>query len=437
MIASQSGHIEPVLGIPGSLIAIGILIALSGFFAGAETALTAASRTRMHTLEKAGNKKAALVNKIRARKDNMIGALMLGNTAVHVMASALAANLLIYMFGETGVLYASAVMTVLVLIFGEVLPKTYALHYADDAAMAISPVIRAVIALFAPITKLITVTVRIMLGLLGADLSKVKMGSHLEVLRGAIELHQGPEEEIEQRAMLRSILDLVDVTVGDIMIHRKNVTMIDAGEPLQSIVEEALSVPFTRVPLWRDRPDNIVGILHSKMLLRSVREAGNQLDQIRIEDISMEPWFIPETTTLFDQLQAFRARREHFAIVVDEYGVFMGIVTLEDILEEIVGDIDDEQDITVPGVRKAPGGGYLVDGEVTIRDLNREFEWNLPDNDYATLAGLVLYESQMVPHVGQTFSFYGFRFEVARRHRNQLTQIKITPPKKPSPAAQP
>jgi Mg2+/Co2+ transporter CorB len=430
MIASGTGiPEEPLLGIPGSIIAIAILIVMSGFFAGSETALTGVSKARMHTLSKEGNKRAAMVNKIRERKDNMIGALMLGNTAVHVLASALTANVFIILFGQAGVIYASLVMTFLMLVFGEVMPKTYALHHADSMAMKIAPLIQAVIKLFAPITALITWTVRFSFRIFGMDVHKVKYGSHLEVLRGAIELHQGPGQETQdQRAMLRSILDLVEVNVKDIMIHRNNVSMIDLGQDNDKIIDDILHQRFTRIPLWKENQDNIVGILHAKVLLRELRENAQNMTKINIQDIAMEPWFIPETTNLYDQLQAFRERREHFAIVVDEYGVFMGIVTLEDILEEIVGEIDDEQDAAVPGVRRLQGGIYLVDGTVTIRDLNREFDWRLPDKEYSTLAGLILFESQMVPQAGQSFSFHGFRFDIARRDGNQITLIKVRPP---------
>lgn len=426
-----SGGGEPILGFTESLIAIAILIALSGFFAGSETALTGVSKSRMHTLAKEGNKRAKLVNKIRERKDNMIGALMLGNTAVHVLASAIAAGVLIKLFGEAGVLYASLLMTFLMLIFGEVMPKTYALHHSDGMAMAIAPIINLVIKIFAPITAMITWITRVLLRLFGMNTKMVSGGHHLEVLRGAIDLHQGPEEEVqEQRAMLRSILDLFDVGIEDIMIHRRNVLMINGNQPGTKMVEDVLDSPYTRVPIWKDDPDNIVGVLHSKLLLKALNENEGDADKIDIDSAILEPWFVPETTNLYDQLQAFRERKEHFAMVVDEYGTLKGIVTLEDILEEIVGEIDDEQDVTVPGVRKVQGGKYVVDGTVTIRDLNREYDWGLPDEEYSTIAGLLLYESQTIPDVGQSFMFHGFRFDVIKRHRNQITQIRIKPPKK-------
>jgi Mg2+/Co2+ transporter CorB len=411
--------------------AVLFLLFLSGFFSGSETALTAASKARMHALEKDGDQRAARVNILRKNKERLIGALLLGNNLVNILASALATSVLIKLFGEAGVVYATLAMTMLVLIFAEVLPKTYALHYADKMAMAIAPVIQGVVFIFSPVTEMVAFLVRQVLKLFGIDTSVVAVGQNVEVLRGAIELHQGTEdndedEVHEQRAMLRSILDLEDVDVEDIVVHRKNVEMINVDDPVEDIVEQVLSSRYTRLPLWKDDQENIVGMLHAKVLLRELRQNNNDLTQIDIQEIASEPWFVPETTNLYDQLQAFRQRREHFALVVDEYGSFMGIVTLEDVLEEIVGEIDDEHDITVSGIRPQPDGHYLVSGTVTIRDLNRDLDWSLPDEDYSTVAGLVLYESQSIPDVGQKFVFHDTEFEIVKRQRNQITAVRVS-----------
>ena len=408
------------------------LMILSAFFAAGETAMTAVSEPRMLAAEKNGNRFAKMVNKILLRKDRMIGAMLLGNNLINILASAIMTNVLINMFGEAGVFYATGVMTVLVLVFAEVLPKTLALHRPDQIAMFMAPVMRVIIAILTPFTQLISSIVKGTLKVFRVDLSEVEEGAQVEVLRGAIEMHRGPEHETQkQRAMLKSVMDLADVTVEEVMIHRKNVAMIDAAKDVQEIIEEILNSPYTRMPVWRDKPDNIIGLIHVKWLLRALKAANNDYSQIKIDDIAAEPWFIPNSTTLFDQLQAFRERGEHFAFVIDEYGSFMGVVTLEDILEDIVGDIDDEHDMSVPGVKRQPNGTFLVNGTVTIRDLKREFEWDLPDEKYSTLAGLVLFESQKLPDVGQSFMFHGFRFDVVRRHRNQITLIRATPPKPP------
>ncbi|HLI11055.1 MAG TPA: HlyC/CorC family transporter [Alphaproteobacteria bacterium] len=417
-----------------SLVAILILIValliVSAFFSASETAVTGASRPRMHALEKRGNDQARMVNRLRQEKGRLIGAILLGNNLATILSSSLATSLLIGWFGNAGVAYATVAMTFLVLLFGELLPKSYALYDADRVALATAPVLRALVWLLAPITAAIETMVRGTLRLLGVRLGMEMTGAqHEEELLGAIELHRGPEPEtVHERRMLRSVLDLDEVAVGEIMIHRKNVLTVEADLPMSRIVDQVVQSPYSRFPLWRGEPDNIVGVLHAKALLRAVRAHKDQLDELRIEQVMTKPWFIPESTTLLDQLQSFRKRREHIALVVDEYGSWLGIVTLEDILEEIVGDITDELDIAVAGVRPEPGGSYVVDGSVTIRDLNREFDWRLPDEEASTIAGLVMHEARMIPEPGQVFTFYGFRFEILRRQRNQITAIRVTPP---------
>lgn len=390
--------------------------------------MTAASTVRLTARAKNGSKRAALVNKIRERKDNLIGALLLGNNVINILASALTTSAMIALFGQAGVVYATIIMTVLVVVFAEVMPKTYALHHADRMAMNMAPFVNPIVYILTPVTNTVSWIVRVSLRIFGVSMSKVSAGSHLELLRGAIEMHEGPGKKTkEQRAMLRSILDLFEVAVEEIMTHRKNVTLIEADQNMQDIVAQVLDSTHTRLPLWKEDHDNIVGVLHSKLLLKAWHDADGDAAKIRLEDVIMEPWFIPETTHLYDQLQAFRARKEHFAIVVDEYGSFMGVVTLEDILEEIVGEIDDEQDMNVPGTKKLKSGSFIIEGTVPIRDLNREFHWSLPeDEDYSTLAGLILYQSRTIPDEGQSFIFHGFRFDIARKNRNQIERVRVT-----------
>jgi Mg2+/Co2+ transporter CorB len=412
-----------------SVAGIIILLVISAFFAGSETALTAASRARMHQLESHGLKRAGIVNRLREQKDRLIGALLLGNTLVNILASAVATSLLSTMVGASAVPIATVVMTALILIFAEVLPKTYAITHADRAALSIAPLVRSVVWVLGPIVRLVNWLVRGVLRLFGADPHRVGLADYVDELRGAIELHRGSEAEVAQeRQMLRSILDLGDVYVSEIMTHRRTVEAIDAELPLQEVVGAMLNSPYTRMPLCQGGLENIIGVLHAKDVLRALQAAGGDPDRLDIRRIATKPWFIPDTTSLLDQLHAFRVRREHFAIVVDEYGDLKGVVTLEDILEEIVGDIVDEHDLPVAGVRPQPNGSYLVDGTVTIRDLNRRFEWRLPDSEASTVAGLVLHEAQRLPEVGQAFTFHGFRFEILRRQRNQITAVRLTPP---------
>ncbi|MBV6632003.1 MAG: HlyC/CorC family transporter [Alphaproteobacteria bacterium] len=412
--------------------AVTVLLILSGFFSGSETALTAASRAKIHQLAEAGNKRADIVNRLRENKERLIGAILLGNNLVNILATALASSLLIQLFGEAGVAYATLGMTVLVLIFAEVLPKTYAIRHADNAALLVSPIIRAVVFILAPITGAITGVVRVILKALGDTGDQVGLAGNLEELKGAIELHRA-EDEVEkeeirhERAMLRSVLELQEIEVGEIMTHRREMVTIDIGLPNAEIVDQVLSGRHTRIPVYENEPDNVIGVLHAKDLLRAVRAVGDDMDALDIRETAAKPWFIPDTTSLFDQLHEFRERREHFSLVIDEYGALQGVVTLEDILEEIVGEIDDEHDAPVSGVRRQGDGSYLVQGSVTIRDLNREFEWKLPTEDYSTAAGLVLHEARRIPEVGQQYAFYGLSFEILRRQRNQITLLRIRP----------
>lgn len=411
--------------------AIVVLLFLSAFFSGSETALTAASRPLMHQLEQGGDTRAKLVNVLHERKERLIGTILLGNNLVNILASALATSALITLFGETGIAYATLGMTLLVLIFAEVLPKTYAFHNANRLALTIAPVFNLLVKVLSPFTHAINMLILGVVNLFGGGFAtRDILGSGDEELRGAIELHDREDADVRhERAMLRSVLDLVEVQVGEVMTHRKQLVTIDASMPTREIIALALESPYTRLPLWRDDPDNVVGVLHAKALLRLMYNAeGSDTGEVDIMSVAAEPWFVPETTTLQDQLEAFRERREHSALVIDEYGAIMGIVTLEDILEEIVGDIADEHDIAVTGVRADAEGSYIIDGTVTIRDLNRELDWSLPDEEASTVAGLVLHESRRIPDVGQAFMFHGFRFQILRRHRNQITSIKVTPP---------
>lgn len=413
--------------------AIAGLLVLSAFFSGSETALTAASRPRLAQLERQGDRRAGTVNKLREDKGRLIGAILLGNNLVNIFASAIATSMFIGLLGETAIPVVTLGMTLLVLIFAEVLPKTYALDNADRMALRIAPVMRWVVAVLAPVTEGVTLVVNLILRLVGAHHHGGSVFDSEDELRGAIELHRGEDiveekEVAQERAMLRSILDLGDVEVSEIMVHRRNVEAIDVSADIDEIIQAVLNSQYTRLPLWRDDPDNVIGVLHAKDLLRSLQEQDSVIDRNALEAILSEPWFIPDSTRLLDQLQAFRARREHFALVVDEYGALQGVVTLEDILEEIVGDISDEHDLPVAGVRPQPDGSFMVRGTVTLRDLNRRFEWTLPDEEASTIAGLVLREAQRIPEVGQAFSFYGFQFEVLDRQRNQITQVRVRPP---------
>lgn len=409
--------------------AIFVLLVLSAFFSGSETAMTAASKARLHGWEKEGNKKAALVNKIRLRKDKLIGGLLLGNNLVNILASALATSLFVRLFGDAGVVYATVIMTALIVIFSEILPKTYAILNADRTALAVAPVLRVTVALLAPVAAAAQFVVRRTFKLLGSSIDDSQdILSAREELRGAIHLHHLEGAVVKgDRDMLGGILDLRELEVSDLMVHRTKMQSIDIDRPVKEIVERVLESGHTRLPAWRDNPDNIVGVLHAKDLLRAIHEAGGEADAIDVAGICASPWFVPDTTGVIDQLNAFLKRKSHFALVVDEYGEVMGLITLEDILEEIVGDIVDEHDIVHTGIRQLQDGSVFVEGATPIRDLNRVMDWDLPDTEATTIAGLVIHEARMIPDVGQAFTFHGYRFQVLRRKRHQITALRVTP----------
>jgi Mg2+/Co2+ transporter CorB len=415
---------------------IGLLLLLLFFFSSAETSLTVVSKPLMHQLEVEGDARAGLVNRLQSRKERLLGSILLGNTLVQILASALATSVAIGMFGDAGVAYGTVLMTVVVLVFCEILPKTIAIHQANTVALALAPVMRVVTWILGPPILAVQTLVNGLLRVLGVPLkAEADLDETIAELRGAIDIHTVEDEVKHERKMLRSILDLGDVEVGEIMNHRKNLVTIDAALPVSVILDQVTASPYTRLPLWKGDHDNIVGVVHSKDLLRAVRNHTGDLDEVDIIGLATPPWFIPDSTTLIDQLQAFRIRREHFALVVDEYGTLLGVVTLEDIIEEIVGEISDEHDVLVAGVRQQADGSFIVNGDVTIRDLNREYDWRLPDEHAATIAGLLLHESRMIPEVNQAFLFYGFRMEVLRRVRNQITSIRLTPPAEGRPSA--
>jgi Mg2+/Co2+ transporter CorB len=405
------------------------LLGASAFFAASETALTGASRASMLRLSKQGNRDADVVSQLIVRRDRLIGALLLGNNIANIGASALATGVFTTWFGEVGVLYATAVMTILVVIFAEVLPKTIAINAPDRVALAVARPMRLTMFVLGPLLAVIEAIVRVLMRLLGIKIgANQPILSPTERLRGAVDLlhHEGKVEK-HDRDMLGGLLDLRELQVSDVMIHRTEVVMVNADLPADDLVGEVLASEFTRIPLWRDKPENIIGVLHAKDLLRAIRAAEGDMSRLDVSSLALPPWFVPEMRPVSEQLKAFRRRKTHFAMVVDEYGEFEGIVTLEDILEEIVGDISDEQDVVVAGVRAQPDGSVVVDGSVPIRDLNRAMDWSLPDEEATTVAGLVIHEARSIPDRGQSFTFHGFRFRVLRRERNRITALRIVP----------
>jgi Mg2+/Co2+ transporter CorB len=416
--------------IAGSALLVSI-IGMSALFSAGETGITAASRSRLHRLAREGNKRAERVEALLDQKEKLIGSALLGNNVLNTLAAALTSYVLGALFGAQGVIFATAIVAILVLVLAEVLPKTFALTQPDRTALALGPMLGFVAKLFNPVINIVQRFVSWVLRLygvpVGADISYL---SSQEEVRGMIELHaeEGGLDQ-EHRHQLGSILDLDEVTVMDVMVHRRSMEMLDIGEPAADVVRSIVRSNHTRLPIYQDNPENIIGVLHAKDVMRALSRRDVEPEDLVISEVMSKPWFVPDSTTLREQLNAFITKRAHFALVVDEYGALQGLITLEDILEEIVGDISDEHDSQPPsGVTPQEDGSFTIEGTVTIRDLNRRFDWRLPDDVATTLAGLVIHDARVIPVKGQSFIFHGFKFDVLERRRNQITLLRVTPP---------
>jgi Mg2+/Co2+ transporter CorB len=410
------------------IAAIAALLLFAGFLVTAGTAIGAASRSRMTELERRGIAKAAAVRQLIALPDRVTAAIAVGATASLVLATAIATRLALNWYGPPGPAYAAALIALLALIFVQALPKAIALVAPDRVALVTAAPFTLVTDLLAPFSAAVDAALSRGLAMAGINPTARTSRSVDDELRGTIDLHQrsGTAGKIDLD-MLGGVLDLKELELFDVMVHRTKMRSLDAASPPAQILEEILKSGHSRFPVWRERPDNIIGVLHAKDLFAALQAAHGDAAAIDIEAICTPPWYVPDTTTVADQLAAFLRRKAHFALVVDEYGEVMGLVTLEDILEEIVGEIRDEHDVGAVGVRRESSGSYLVDGAVPIRDLNRMHGWHLPDDEATTIAGLVIHEAQMIPEAGQAFTFHGFRFEVVRKRRNQLVSIRVTP----------
>ncbi len=415
--------------------AILILLVLSAFFSGSETALTAASRGKLRSAADRGSAGAAQALKVTEDNERLIGSVLLGNNVVNILATSLATAMLTRIFGQNGVAVATLVMTLLVLIFAEVLPKTYAITNPETVAARVAGPIRLIVLVFSPLVTAVRALVRGVLWLFGV---RTDPDSNIlavrEEIAGALQLgHSEGLVEKEDRDRILGALDLGDRTVEEIMLHRSGIEMIDGNQSAQDILSQCLQSRHTRLPIYRDDPENIIGLIHAKDLLRAMHKLLRSgavdpkgLADFNVMDVAMPPYFVPETTTLDDQMRQFLRRKTHFALVVDEYGALQGLITLEDILEEIVGEIADEFDMeNEDQIERTDDGSYIVEGSMTIRDLNRAHDWTLPDNEANTVAGLVIHEAQMIPVVGQVFSFHGFRFEVMSKEENRIATLKI------------
>ncbi len=406
------------------------LLLFSAFFSGSETGLTGIDRAKIHKLKLEGDKKAERVSKLLDDKDKLITTILLCNNLVNIAATSLSTSLAIQYFGDDGVIVVTAVLTLVVLIFAEVLPKTYAIKNSEKVALLVSAPFSFITKILSPFTWFVDILVKFFTKILGMkndeNMQDIMHGT--DALKGAIELHHEEGSVIkDDRDMLGSILDLHKTEVYEIMKHRKDMEYIDISLSTEEIVNQVLKSQYTRIPLYEDNQDNIIGTIHTKTLMRTLNiECGGDYSKLNIREVMSDPWFVPESTTLKEQLINFKEKHSHFALVVDEYGSLLGLITLEDILEEIVGNIEDEYDVEYHLIEEKTDGSFNIDGSIPIRDLNREMDWNLPVDSATTMAGLLINDAQIIPSVGQIFNFYGLRMEVLEKDKNQITRIKVS-----------
>ena len=419
-----------------------LLLAANGFYVAAEFALVKSKGFRIEAMAKEGRLGAALSARMLKNIEAYLACCQLGITMASLglgwIGEPTVAGLLEPVLAPLGMperavhvtafIVGFLVFSSLHIVLGEQVPKTFAIREPEPVALWIAWPLHASYLVFFPLNWALNTAARGVLSALG-----VKEGSHQEILtydeiEGLVDVSaKHGEVEEAQAEYIHNVFRFGELSVADIMVHRTSMHSVDIDEPADRIIDDILAGPHTRVPLWEKQPENIVGIIHVKDLLRSLKAAHGDVSRIDIRAIAAKPWFVPDTNSLTDQLDAFLKQRVHFALVVDEYGEVQGLVTLEDILEEIVGDIADEHDVRVEGVRPQPDGSVNVDGSVPIRDLNRAMGWNLPDEEATTIAGLVIHEARLIPEPGQAFTFYGLRFQVLRKNRNRITALRITP----------
>ena len=404
--------------------AVLIPMILSGLLSGIETAITAMSIAKLHKLKTDGNKRAYVISKLREDKENLISAILLANNAFNIFASTMATAFLINAFGEEGVVYATILMTVLVIVFVEVLPKTYAIANPERVALSYAYFLKFTVMICLPIAKAINKVVEYIMDVCNLNHPVSNLVSPTEEIKGAIDLHH-KEGSFDQsdKYMLDGVFYLGETHIREVMTHRKNMQSLNLDLTVQEIITQLKTIAHTRIPVWREKPENIIGILNTRDLYHAILEQPD-VSKLDIRELVVEPMFVHENTPLDEQLAEFKARKTRIAVVIDEYGDIQGIITLADILEEIVGRIHDEHDKDKNDIILNEDH-CLVKGEVTIRDLNRLMNWSLPDEEASTIAGLLIHKAEHIPEVNEKLEFYGFVFDVIAKDNNQLTSIKI------------
>ncbi len=406
------------------LLALIVLVLLSGFLSGSETAITATSKARIVSKIKKGSKKADYVIKILNQKDSVISSLLLSNNLVNILATSLATAFFYDLFGISGIFYSTLLMTVILVIFAEVLPKTYSINKPTRTALTISPIIFYLNKLLFPFVYLINFIVKLFFKKNEPD-SKIADQQSEEELEGVIDLYKTSSPDYEhEKEMLQSILQLNDTTVEEVLTHRKNIYSIDSSLEVSRLIEKINNSRFTRIPIWKENPENIIGLLNVRSLNIDL-STSNSSKELIFEKIT-KPWFIPETTNLLDQLVEFKKRKEHLALVLDEYGELLGLLTLEDIIEEIVGDIVDEIDSPSDEFYVNNRGIIITNGEKNLKDLYKHFDLIPPESESSTIAGHIIEIAKKIPFYGEIIKDKFFLYKILSHSRKQISTIEIT-----------
>lgn len=406
-----------------------LLIVVSAFFSGSETAVTGISKAKIHQLSKSGDSKASILKKLYANLPHTITTILVANQMTNHVASTIITWITVDTLGESFVPLIATIFGFIIIVYAEIVPKMIAISNTNKYGMLVVGVLDKAVTVMHHVTNVLEFCAKKSLELFGFDINhnKKETGDDEEELKGAIDLHVTGQDEKQEKLLLNNILELDNVEVSNVMVHRGKLFSIKASLTINEAKKIILNCPYTRIPVWKKNPENIIGILHTKTLLKKIASSDGAASNCTVESIATTPWFIPETTRLLNQLQAFKDRHEHFALVVDEYGDLQGVITLEDILEEIVGEIIDEYDVLDNAIKMQEDGSIITNGMVSVRELNRDFEWELPeDEDFSTIAGLVMSRTRNIPNKGAIIQVEGFQIEILKRSKTSINTVKIT-----------
>ncbi len=393
------------------------LIFLSAFFSSSETAITSISEDVLQKKVEEKDYSSIKTQKLLRKKELVISGILLGNNLVNILSSAVATNLFIKAFGTVGILYSTITMTTIIFIFAEVLPKIYAIRKAEKLLIFYTPYLNLVLMTLYPINNVIHKIIQYLV----KSKSQNKHTFNLDRIRGAILLADKEGNMLkDDKLMLESILDLKDREVHEAMIHRKDIFSLNIDLSEKELLEKVKKTNYSRLPIWDKNSENIIGVILVKDLLKIIIESK----KFSIKKILQKPLFIPETTNLFNQLNVFKEKKKHMAFVVDEYGVLQGLITLEDILEEIVGQIEDEYDVATASQSDLSGNIY-VRGNVSIRDLNRIYNLKFSEDTASTIAGLIINYAKRIPEIGEIFVIDNIILTVSSRSKTRITKVQI------------